>query len=274
MELIPSIASTLAGLAQAQSPAIRRKIQGLLVGGGVGDEQDRVYASIYKSLSLLVHMGLDVEPVLKTRNKRCAALIHPGEGFEASQMIPGPDLFEQLTQGTGVDSEDPVISSELFGDSMLRTSTESSESLFTTVADGNLGGFDGLIPTTPYDREVAIGMPPQNGMVVNEYGHPVPLEEADDDYEYVYAIVPVQEAVEDGSSGREESQFSTQTYGEPGYSRERPRDWGAWISNPLPGHGNTGDEIYPGPELYGVNADYANGNLRNAYFADEHISLC
>lgn len=130
--------------------------------------------------------------------------------------------------------------------------------------------------TTPGETQFTMGMSSQDGVVVDEQGCTLPSELAEDDYEYVYAIVPVPEGAEGGRDGGEESWFPTQLDNQAGSFVQDPRDWEAWNTFPLPRHGGTltDDEMQPrsqGP--YGAGVDCGSGILSSAYFAEERTDI-
>lgn len=274
MEFIPCIASTMAGLTEAQSPAIRTKVRGLLADGSPSDEDDRVYASIYKRLCLLVHLGLDVEPVLKTKNKNSAvSTAADGTDSGLALAMAEPESSQLSSQRTDSSSGLLPTPSDLSGDNKPRVESWNFGSAFTPAGDECLDTGEYTL-AAPSATELAKGILLQDGLMVEEHGNPAsldaPEDEYRDEYEYVYEIVPVQGNSEDGQGGNEENWLTTNRYDHIGSPVGEPRDWEAWKPCSLRGYADIpNDEMQQSTGQYGVDLGYASGNLSNPYWADQ-----
>lgn len=279
MDHVPSITATMTSLAQAQSPAIRAKVRGFLADEWPDDGNDRIYASIYRKLCLLVHMGLDVEPVLKAKHKNNASsTAATNNNSEAYVATARPGSSQPSSRRTDSSSEAFPTSSGLFGGKVPQVTTWSFDPAVGPEPDGVLNADEhGHTPRSVI--ELAGGVCLHDGLselMGDEHGHPPVVEETGDDeesggeYEYVYEIVPVQGTIEDG----ERNCFITRGYDDATTSPEEGPVRDAWKPTSLTGYAKTlYDEMQQSVDHPGANLVCANEQSLNPCWADRQISL-
>lgn len=266
MELVPTIVSALAGLAHAQSPAIRAKIRGLMADSLPENEEAHIYTSIHERMSLLAHMGLDVQPVPRPKKKNGIMSTSQEEIDLTEPSLPMTELEESqyLTQGAEVDDEIVALPMDICDDGMGgETSWDSGLAL--APAEDEDTEVDEQLFTSASATELTMDMSSQDKMMVDECGGLICREDSEDEYDYVYEIVPVAEQT-DVQDGLDERWSLFNNYGEFESSVQEPRDRTAWCRDPLVGYDNypSGYEMQLSHEFYGADEDFGDGDFFQA----------
>ena len=219
MKLVPSIASSLASLTYAQSPSIRAKMQQIQdrEASVTGNEEGRAYSSIRGKLSLLVYRGLHVNPLSKPRDGKKAIEMGMSRP-SASDITIGPEIPEVLSQPTQpktgfLETQDntyfdrPLIETgQILEDPSCDFLEENPSQLTTQHSINSSFAPESLLhDRSAFDR--------------NDY--PGSGVESDGEYDYVYALVPMDQ--ENAGVRRAEWTQEWATYTAP---ETQSQEWG------------------------------------------------